>query len=202
MKKIFLIFFGTSLFAQSQNPYATTISIIKMSPDTVCIGDTVHIAFSYTAGATLNPGETPTTGIQIYDQSLVNNGYVFQGDEALLANYPTQNINGTTCHVIKYKIPSNYYTNQTNTPSVLHIGTYKVYGRNGGQNLTSINKDCQFVYTAPTNTDTPTGIEELSQDPANLTPIYYDVTGLQVEKRPGVVLIEKMGNRRRKVIFQ
>lgn len=48
-----------------------------------------------------------------------------------------------------------------------------------------------------------TGIPTYSADPIQLSaPIYFDITGRQVEKRTGELLIEQRGNYRRKVVFQ
>lgn len=50
--------------------------------------------------------------------------------------------------------------------------------------------------------DCAVGIEELYTNQPLLAPVYYDLNGLQIEKRTNQVLIEKTGNRRRKVVFQ
>lgn len=130
-------------------------------------------AISFSFNAT--PSGTFTIKMSFYnDQNQLTTISIFSGQMSDLS----QNNIG---YFVNYSIPANS-----------EIGQHR-FCSNGTTCYYIMVNDCQ----------TTTGIPTYSADPIQLSaPIYFDITGRQVEKRTGELLIEQCGNYRRKVVFQ
>ncbi len=201
MKKLIALFVVISLYCGAQNPFFPTITILSAKPDTVCNGSILKITF--TVRRTTQSGATTTTSIFITDQSNQHSLNILNCDQDFIQNLPgctvTQIGPGQLAHyTYDFVIPQNFYTNQLNSPGIIHSGTGKIYGTNTGSVniVTFINKDCNFVYIPET-----AGIEEYNLN-KDKEIIYFDLQGNRIELRFNEPIIWQCGTSHGKIRIQ
>lgn len=258
MKKIIsILFVALSLFSYSQ----VTVNVWRITPDTVCPGDSVKIDYK------AQWPNTPDLSTNNFYLTPIGNS-IWSGNWSILKNRPKEHYAGLpvgdSAYWIKVRIPLSttqgtyvingngtgtanitpFYVKNcscTVTANFTHTNNLGVYtfsstsigtnsnttynwdfGQGAGWNQypssvsytysTAGNYTVGLLVTNPTCTDVvylpisvtlttnTTGLTEQQREA--LKPVYFDFYGNIAEPVKGVLLIEQVGNRRRKVIIQ
>lgn len=182
MKKLITILVVSANTLSAQSP--PSVHIWRVTPDTVCAGDTIKIDFKFDPPTPVTSTQT-NSAIYIVPPTQT----VFIGNYNQFYSMPKETFyplgQGDSCYYMKVQVPAS-----------LPPGLRQVKGSGGNQDYATFYiKNC-----SPTNTTTPpVGIEELSLYPE--TPIYRNMMGNIIEKRYNELIIEQVGNRRRKVMI-
>lgn len=119
-----------------------------------------------------------------------------------------QRVSGQNCDSISYMFTVNGGI-PTHTPSIIFtpntpgITTFTLSGWkiiNGDTCRQSVS--WSFTTVACSQTATPVGIMEYTPGGMQIQPVYFDMRGQQVEKRYNELLIEQVGNVRKKIYFE
>lgn len=173
MKKIITILI-TIICITGYSQTTTTVSIKKVSPDSVCIFDTIAIKFTYK----LPPIVTNTLVSFKLQFGAMGNTICWQNSYTILPTLPTEIIGVDTCRIIKVIIPSGYGTGNCRVEAVQSINSYYIIWVNNCYNVTSIRE-----YSNQTEQKA----------------IYFDLQGLLIEKQYNVPMIEQKGLNMRKI---
>lgn len=178
--KTTLIFFCLALSCAAQ----VTVNVWRITPDTICSGDSIRINYKGNAQTADGWPSVPDNTTNTF-QLIPGNAVIWSGNWSLLKARPTETSTAWAptdhCHIIKVKV--------TAAP-----GTYSVH--------TGINASMgsENVIVVKTCTFTAVGIRE--QELNGQIPVYFDLYGKQAEPLKGVILIEQVGNIRKKVVFE
>jgi hypothetical protein len=173
-----LLFVITFFLSYSQNTW--TVSVYNNGQTIACLGSpfTVKLKFKYTSP--VNPSSI------VY--------FVYKADN--LADYGAFNIK---CGDI-YGLPKSFNGTDTiyifnfNIPENIPIQHYLLYARPITGLVTQAAVNVQL--------DACVGIEELELNKSIEAPVYYDLMGNEIDKRYNQIIIERVGNNRRKVLIQ
>lgn len=176
MKKIILILVCLiSLRAAAQITSSGTVILTSVNPYYVCMGDSITISFKFKYSG------VPTTAPQwLFKYN--NNGqftaiktFTYSEFYHMAKNF----VSPDTIYSFKAKVP-------TTLPQIMLAVDVNVSGEYPGKNI--VIQKCI------------NGIEQYQLD--SIAPIYYDLMGNKIDKRMNEVIIEQVGNYRRKVLIQ
>lgn len=150
----------------------TYLHICKVYPDTLCAGDTATIAYTIFNGNTLFPNNT--VSINLCNSSFTTT--LLNSTYVQLAAKPK---NSDSCKVVKVTIPYSFQLG----PSFLLTPTdyFPIFVR-----------DCGMMDNV--------GLKEYQLN--GLTPTYYDLQGNKTETLYNQLIIQQIGNTRKKVFIQ
>jgi hypothetical protein len=165
-----------SAFAFAQPSQVPTLSVWRITKDTLCVKDSFKLNYKITP-----PGIQTNTLIGI----VVNNpnDTIWKGNYKTLEKRPKEMLPGLTSpndstNYIWLKLP------QYKVP-----GTYSIVTQTYMSYLNRfVILNCNLV-----------GIQEYAQ--ASETPVYFDLNGNKIEKRSNELIIEQVGLRRRKIFI-
>lgn len=236
------------LIASIQLIAQPTVNVWRVSPDTICSGDTLKI---YYKGGAPNPSGWPTFPDASTNYfSLQPSGVIlWSGNWSILKAMPKEHFSGIdSCHVIKIPVTASVgqYSIATNGSSSIvnrfnikaceipcTITSSFTYTNSGaayfftstsvGANTYTFSLPNPVTFTAngtytvglttQSGTCFATSVQAIVVSGINMVgiieheltpvaPVYYDIYGNRSDKIKGVLLIEVVGGKRRKVIFE
>ena len=176
MKKIILILMCLiSLRAAAQITSTGTVILTSVAPYYACIGDSITISFKFKYSGV-------PSAVKQWNFNYNNNGQYTQIKYFVFSEFYHMNkslIGTDTIYSFKALVPLTL-------PQVLMGVDVNTSGEYPGKNI--VIQKCI------------NGIEQYQLD--SITPIYYDLMGNKIDKRMNEVIIEQVGNYRRKVLIQ
>lgn len=184
MKKLFTIMvLIMTLNLSSQNwPPSGTVHIVSTEPREMCDHDSMQVNFRFIFSG--NPDTVVPWGFRVWVPPF---GFYFIKNFKYPQFYGlTKNLVGAdTIYSFKF-----FYSSTAGNPINYPLG----------QNLVCISGQLSCVTIHVFECPEPNGIDELN--PYTTKPVYYDLYGNIIEQRKNEVIVEKIGNRRRKIVIQ